>query len=339
MLYISEGLRFVSSHSRDDFISGSVQWGDLVHPDDKQQLEHDVQQALQRRGHYNFLYRINDPVRGTRWISEAGQGVYTPGGQVESLVGLLIDVTEHQKVQVRLREAQAELIHLSRNSAMTAMAATLAHELNQPLTAASNYLAGAQRMVADGGKRGIVDQGLKEAAQSLNRAGEIIRRLRKTSARGWEAQTELFNIHEAVREAVKLVSAAGYDDAEISFPAGDIQVVGDRVQIEQVLVNLIKNAVEAIRGRERREVTVTVSEKDGAAIAAVEDTGPGVSPEAARDLFGTFASEKEHGMGIGLSISRTIIESHKGRIWLEAAPGGGARFCFTLPTGAQHDRA
>ena len=339
MLYMSEGVRFVSSYPCEQFIRGQILWGDLIHPDDRPQIETELDEALRNREHFNLYYRVEDPVRGTRWISEAGQGVYTPAGEVKSLVGFLIDVTEHENVQERLRETQAELIHLSRNSAMTAMAATLAHELNQPLAAAANYLAGTQRLLAGDGERLTAEHGLGEVGRSLHRAGEIIRRLRKMTEKGSEAQNETFDLAESVREAIKLVSGSGFDDAEIIVRASSgILVLGDRIQIEQVLVNLIKNAVEASRLSDEKQVTITVTEEDGGAKAAIEDSGPGVSVEIAQVLFQTFASTKENGMGIGLSISRTIIEAHRGKIWLEEAPSGGARFCFTLPAAATDNK-
>lgn len=332
MHYVSAGLQLVTSYSTQDFIKGTVSWGDLIHPDDHAQIDVDVASALERETHFSLHYRIQDPVRGVRWISDAGMGIYTPSGEVESLVGFILDVTEYQNAQVLLREMQAELIHLSRNSAMSTMAATLAHELNQPLAAASNYLAAAQLVFSRGAEKMSVDQALSDVGKNLHRAGEIIKRLRNMTEKTSQAQFGTFNLTEAVQEAIKMVRAAGGDDVAILTP--DIRrhsAVGDRIQIEQVLVNLIKNAVEATQTSDRREVRAIIEKTSDKVVVAIEDTGPGVSAEMSEILFQTFASGKKGGMGIGLSICRTIIESHNGKIWLEESPCGGARFCFNLP--------
>jgi two-component system sensor kinase FixL len=250
--------------------------------------------------------------------------------------GFVRDLTERQASEARVQALQSELVHMSRVSAMGEMASALAHELNQPLAALNNYLRGSTRMLA---KPDLdverLSGALGKAGKEALRAGEIIRRLRDFAARG-ETERGIESLRSIVEEAsaLALVGAAEKGIA-VSFgydPAVD-QVLADRVQIQQVILNLIRNAIDAMGDSERRVLAVTVTAGEpGMALVSVADTGPGVSPQVAGQLFQPFITTKAEGMGVGLSISRTIVESHGGRIWAEPTPGGGATFRFTLRT-------
>jgi len=249
--------------------------------------------------------------------------------------GFIRDLTERQMTEARLQELQAELVHISRLTAMGEMASTLAHELNQPLSAINNYLKGSKRLLdgASDERAATLRDALDKAADQAMRAGDIIRRLRDFVSRG-ESERRVENVTKLVEEASALALVGGKDRGirvHYKFdPTADL-VLADRVQIQQVLLNLIRNAIEAMEESPTRELTIAVALAEDTHIkVSVADSGPGIAPEIARQLFQPFVTTKRQGMGVGLSISRTIIEAHGGRIWVESNPGGGTIFNFTL---------
>jgi len=256
-------------------------------------------------------------------------------GSRRFFTGFIRDLTERQKTETRLQELQSELVHISRLTAMGEMASTLAHELNQPLSAISNYLKGSRRVLGSmSDERSIMlRDALDKAADQAIRAGQIIRRLRDFVARG-ESERRVESIAKLVEEASAL-ALVGVKDRGIRVqfrfdPSVDL-VLADRVQIQQVLLNLIRNAMDAMETAATRGLVISVSPaEDNQVEISVADTGSGIDAEVARQLFQPFVTSKRHGMGVGLSISRTIVEAHGGQIWAEANPGGGTVFRFTL---------
>lgn len=249
--------------------------------------------------------------------------------------GFVRDLTERQNTEARFQEVQSELLHMSRLSAMGEMASTLAHELNQPLSAIANYLTGGRRLLqAAEPKVATAVQAMDKAAEQALRAGQIIRRLRDFVERG-DGERRLENLPKLVEEAIALGLVGAKDKgvhARFLMDPNVDPVLADKVQIQQIVLNLVRNAVEAMESCPRRELVVSVDPvENGLAQVTVADTGPGISQDIAERLFQPFVTTKATGMGVGLSISRTIIEAHGGRIWVEPNPEGGAVFRFTLP--------
>jgi two-component system sensor kinase FixL len=246
-----------------------------------------------------------------------------------------VDLTafvEHKLSLERILSLQAELIHLARSSVMGTMATTLAHELNQPLTAISNYTASCRLLLASGAPDALaLAQDLAAIEQSTLRAGAVISRLREMTRRG-PTKREAFDLNEAVRDSVELVRAGSCDDVSIESKGdGVLMIEADRVQIQQVIINLARNGCEAAAERRNGRVTVTAELDGDRALLSVDDTGLGVTQAASASLFEWADSAKPDGMGVGLSISRSIVEAHEGNIWLDEELSGHTRFCVSLP--------
>ena len=249
--------------------------------------------------------------------------------------GFVRDLSERQGTEARLQELQSELVHISRLTAMGEMASALAHELNQPLTAIANYLKGSRRLIEDtaGDRPARARDALDKAADQALRAGQIIRRLRDFVSRG-ESERRVESLAKMVEEASALALVGAKEHGvrvSFQFDSHVDLVLADRVQIQQVLLNLMRNAVDAMGEVENRELVVASRLlPDDMVEVSVADTGPGIAPEIQEQLFQPFITTKLQGMGVGLSISRTIVDAHGGRIWAEANPGGGTVFRFTL---------
>ena len=269
------------------------------------------------------------------------QGVIIPTFDAAGNVVRLHGTDQNISARKLLDLLQTHVAHLSRLEAMNAMAATLAHELNQPLTAASNYLVGSRRRLRSGTPE-ETEQGIVAAEQQVHLAADIIRRVREMVSNPPKAVAAV-SLSRIVDDAVALLSLpSAYPALSVKMEiAADAKAVkGDRIQIQQVMVNLIRNACDATRGMAHPEIVISSRRGGGGSVTvSVSDNGPGFSqPDGAR--FSPFATTKASGLGLGLSISRTIIESHGGRIWTEDREGEGAWVFFTLPApGRARDRA
>jgi two-component system sensor kinase FixL len=280
---------------------------------------------------------------GGTFPMELAVGEVEHGGR-RLFTGFVRDISERQRTRQRLQELQAELSHVSRVSEMGQMASALAHEINQPLAAASNYLQAARRLGAkcDPGEGRRIDEALEHAIRQVERASQILRRLRTFIKKG-DPELEPEEVAELIEEgsAIALVGARERGvtvrlRAAARLPA----VLVDKIQIQQVIVNLMRNAIEAMEQSPRRELTVT-AELTGDArqiIVRIVDTGPGLAPTVAEKLFQPFVTTKAHGMGVGLSICRSIVAGHGGELVAQANPEGGTIFSFTLPL-AERDSA
>ena len=272
---------------------------------------------------------------GTTFPMHLSVGEMRSGGEI-FFTGFVRDLTEQQQTQHRLQELQSELVHISRLSAMGEMASALAHELNQPLAAISNYMKGSRRLLTASSdpNRAKIESAMDRAAEQAMRAGQIIRRLRDFVARG-ESEKRVESVAKMIEESGALgLTGAREQGVSLQFELDrrhDLVLV-DRVQIQQVLVNLFRNALEAMTAsKQRRLVASTRLVADDMIEISVADTGHGFADGVESNLFQTFFTTKDTGMGVGLSISRSIVEAHGGKMWAENNPSGGATFRFTLP--------
>lgn len=257
-------------------------------------------------------------------------------GDERVFTGFIRDLTDRQEAELRIHDLQSVLAHVQRVSEMGTLATSLAHELNQPLTAIANYVEATRDMlqaVPDVDTLTTIRAALDECASQSVRAGQIVRRLRDFIARG-ESDRRVESLQRLVTEASALaLVGAGEHGLEVDVqldPKAD-QVLVDRIQIQQVLLNLIRNAIEAMVDAPVRRLLVKSERKPGGLVEInVADSGPGLSDEVAERLFEPFRTTKVSGMGLGLSISATIVEAHGGRIWAEPSKLGGAAFHFTV---------
>ena len=271
---------------------------------------------------------------GGTFPMELAVGEVSQAGK-RQFIGFVRDLTQRQKNERLLHEMQSELLHISRLSTMGEMASALAHELNQPLSAIANYLQGSRRLLQNStdDRAPMIREAMNKAAEQAVRAGQVIQRLRDFVARG-ETEKRIESITRLVEEATALALVAAKDQSiRMNLrldPSIDLVLV-DKVQIQQVLLNLLRNAVEAMQTSERRELSISTRPAGDNMVAVdVSDTGSGIPPDVASRLFRPFVTTKRQGMGVGLSISRTIIESHGGQITAESNPVGGTIFRFTL---------
>jgi len=258
-------------------------------------------------------------------------------GDRRIFTGFIRDLTERQQTELRLQDLQSELTHVRRVSEISTLATSLAHELNQPLTAIANYSESAAMLldeVPDGEVTVKMKRLLEASAGQVQRAGEIVRRLRDFMSHGQTSyRTE--NLSRIVTEANALALVGTRElqiEVEIDLDPAAEDILADRIQIQQVLVNLIRNGIDAMIESERRSLRVSSKAQGGMVQVIVEDTGSGIDEGVAAKLFQPFITSKQSGMGVGLSICRTIIEAHGGKIWCEAIRSGGTAFHFTLPS-------
>ena len=255
-------------------------------------------------------------------------------GSARLFIGFVRDLTERRSQERRMQELQSELVHVSRLTAMGEMASSLAHELNQPLSAITSYLRGVSTLLkAEMVDKDRVREALDRSADQALRAGDVIERLREFVAKG-ETEHTIEDPATLLEEAAALALVGAREQGvRVSLRCDrDLPcIVVDKIQIQQVALNLIRNGVEAMETTRQRELTIGVTQENEFAVFFVADTGTGIAPEIAEQLFHPFVTSKASGMGVGLSICRTIIEAHGGRITARSNVGGGTVFEFTLP--------
>ncbi len=272
---------------------------------------------------------------GETFPMELQVGQFEVGGG-RFFTGFVRDLTEQQEAKRRIQDLQAELLHASRLTVMGQMASTMAHELNQPLTAVMNYLEAARHLLASGPKSAErAGELMGRAVAQAERAGEVIRQLRQFVSKG-ETERRVESLNKLVEEALALALVGVRQSGvrvTLDLDRALMPVVVDAVQIQQVVLNLVRNAVEAMEAVERRELTIATRAlaAENTAEVRVVDSGPGISREIADRLFQPFVTTKQAGMGLGLSICREIVAAHHGDLGVAPAPSGGTVFRLTLP--------
>ncbi|MCW5555715.1 MAG: PAS domain-containing protein [Verrucomicrobiae bacterium] len=315
-----------------------------LHPDDRAAVQESVDRALQSQAIYDIQYRIVLPAGQTRWISARGRAQYENGSPV-NMLGVLLDVTEREQAQIEAQRQRAELAHVARVSTMGELAASVAHELNQPLGAIlSNAEAAEMFLQQDPPALTDVREILTDIRKDDERAGEVIRRMRAL-LRKREMEMLPLDLNSVVEDVFRLISGDAALrkttlTAELAprLPA----VLGDRVHLQQVLLNLTMNALEAMArqpAETRRLMVRTRINEDGTVEAEVTDTGPGIEADKLPHVFEPFFTTKPSGMGMGLSIARRIIEAHQGHVSAANNTSGGATFRVTLPSPAEELKA
>ena len=310
-----------------------------IHPQDRSIVADALAPAMHGSGRFEVEHRIALPDDEIRWISSVGNLEFDATGKPQVLRGVSLDITTRKTIDLEMRQKRREVEHLSRVTMLGELSGSLAHELNQPLTAILSNAQAAQRFMA---QDSFDLQELREIMQDIvdedKRAGEVIRRLRLLLATG-EQQQQTLDVNELVSEVFKLLRSDLVNhgialDAELGPELPMVAV--DRVQLQQVMINLMVNACDAMRGLAvpQRRLAVRTSAHDGGVRVSVIDQGCGIAADVLEQVFQPFYTTKEQGMGLGLSICRNIVSASGGRLWCENNPGLGAVFHFSLPRAA-----
>lgn len=310
-------------------------WQEIVHEDDRQLCVEAYRDAFRNKQPFDVEYRLRRADGAYRWIHDAGVPRFTADDKFAGFIGSCIDVTEHKLFD----EIRMEMEHAGRLQIAGEMASGLAHELSQPVSAANNYLSAGLRFMAEPDwDREKLMKTISLAHAQTGRAGDIINHL-KDLVRNRRQERALLDINALVRDTVHFM------DYEIRQKSVSVimdfyalpPAMASRIEVEQVLINLFKNAIESMTEAPQRVLRITTRViESGFILVSVSDTGPGLAPEELDKVFNPFQSSKKEGLGLGLPICRSLIESHGGQIWAEHHDHEGAEFNFTLPVGANH---
>jgi PAS domain S-box-containing protein len=311
-----------------------------IHPDDQARIAEVIERAVREKEEFQFDYRIVHPGGEIRDARSIGHPILSQSGDLVEFVGTIIDVTERRQAEEereRLREAQADLAHVSRMTTMGELTASLAHEVNQPITAAVNGASTCVRwLTRDDPDLGEAREAALGVVRNAKRAADIINRIRSISKKG-ESKRQLADVNDLIGEMIALLrnEASRYSiSIRADLDGGLPKVMADSVQVQQVMMNLIMNSIDAMKEVDNtRELSIQSQlAEDQQLLISVSDTGVGLPPQQTDQIFDAFFTTKSHGLGMGLRISRSIVESHGGRLWASDNSPSGARFHFTLPT-------
>ncbi|HVH87597.1 MAG TPA: ATP-binding protein [Terriglobales bacterium] len=311
-----------------------------VHPEDRAKVKEITETARREKAEYELEYRIVHPGGDVCDIHMVGHPVLSASGDLIEFVGTVMDVTERKRAEESLRQAQADLAHVHRVTTMGELTASLAHEVNQPIAAAvTNANTCLRWLTRDQPDLEEARAAAMRIVKDGTRAAEIIKRIRLLFKKE-TSQRELVDINDVIREMMVLLRGEAMRHSILvrsELEENTPQVVADRVQLQRVLMNLMVNGIDAMKevGWARELVIKSQHDKNGQAFVSVNDTGVGLPPQSSHQVFEAFFTTKPHGTGMGLSISRSIIESHGGRLWAASNPPHGASFCFSLPSNAE----
>jgi PAS domain S-box-containing protein len=360
--YLAEAQRLshsgVAAYNETDILYGSEEtfriWGfesaqgvpsreavnQRIHPDDRDQLLAEVQRAVSEKRDYTFAYRIVLPDGTIKHLETIGRPAFSKSGELVEIVTTQIDVTERKRAQEehhRLRQLEADLAHMNRLTVMGELAASLSHEVKQPISAVHIYASAAMRFLdRNPPDMDEVREALACIVDNAGRAGDIIERIRDHIKKA-PPRKKRFDLSEAINEVIELTRSAITDNrvsVQTRLAEGSLAIHGDRVQLQQVLLNLILNAVEAMGSVEAgaRELLISTEQtQTGGVLVSVRDSGQGIDPDKLDRVFEAFYTTKSSGVGMGLAICRSIIDAHGGRLWADMNTSGGAVFRFTLP--------
>jgi C4-dicarboxylate-specific signal transduction histidine kinase len=326
-------------YGRKDLVAGRLRWTDLT-PAEQRERDERALAELKATGtvqSYEMEFLRKD---GSRMPALTGGALFEEGGNQG--VAFVLDLTERKRAEEALHELESELAHMNRLSVMGELAASLAHEITQPIASARNNARAALNFLDhQPPDLGEVREALGGVVGDADRAGDIIGRIRD-HIRKAPPRKDRFDLNEAINEVIVLARSAIAKNGvsvQTRLTEGLFPVQGDRVQVQQVVLNLILNAVEAMGSVDEgaRELLISTEQnRTNGVLVAVRDSGPGVDPERIERVFEAFYTTKSSGVGMGLSICRSIIDAHGGRLWADANGPRGAVFQFTLP-GAERE--
>lgn len=316
-------------------------WLMTLHVDDQEPTHKAIQRALDEKCNCRNEYRVAHPNGSEHWISIRGRGYFDDAGRPSCLMGVLSDVTAHKRAEQELRDLHQALAHMARAATLGELSAALIHELNQPLTAIlCNAQAGQRFLVQTSPDLEEVQTILADIATDDQRAGTVVSRLRRLFKKEGAVRQAL-NINALIEEVAQLMhSELVFNQVFLCLhlSADAPKIMGDPVQVRQVLLNLIMNGVEAMAtsapGPRQLQIRTGAHDANNLGVS-IQDTGSGIVPQMLERIFESFVTDKPHGLGMGLAISRTIITAHGGWLWAENSPEGGAVLRFTLPAGQE----
>jgi two-component system, LuxR family, sensor kinase FixL len=309
----------------------------MVHPADRarwHQARNELEAGVRSM---DIEYRIIHPDGSLRYVHHIAQTTRSPEGRVLRQVGTLHDITDRRLAEDEARQMQDRITHFGRISTMGEMAAGIAHEVNQPLTAIATYAQACQRLIASGQcPPEEIRSALEQIGAQALRAGEVIRRLR-TFVKNREVRREQIEANRILEDVLTLAQTDARHHGVrmvLDLAPESPQVQADIVQIQQVILNLVRNSIDAmldVSEAQREIILRTHIDAEGDVEFMVADRGTGIDAATMAELFNPFFTTKPGGTGLGLSISRSIVRAHGGKLWCNPNPGGGARFFFTLP--------
>jgi PAS domain S-box-containing protein len=340
-LYWSEELYRIYGFAPLQGIPTREAWWQRIHPDDRDRVYEEIQEALRERKDYAVEFRIVLPDGTLKHIQSNGHPSFSAGGELVEVIGTSVDMTERRRAQEeheRLRQLEADLAHMNRLDIMGELSASLAHEMLHPIaTARNNARAGMRFLEMSPPNLDEVREALGCVVKDADRAKDLVARIRDHIKKA-PPRNELFDLNEAIDEVIVMARNA-IDRSRVSVRTCLMEptafVRGDSVQLQQVVLNLILNAVEAMGSAEERARQLSIStelSQTRGILVAVCDSGPGIDPEHFNEIFKPFYTTKASGIGMGLSICRSIIDAHGGELWAEANQPRGAAFKFNMPS-------